>query len=88
MRRAKKATKAKIQAAAMSLSARLERAELALRKIVYARDYCAERGEYPSPPNGPSPIMCDDIFQQAFDDWAADVAEEALGLPKQKKRRA
>ena len=49
-----------------------KRMEEALRKIVDARDYHANNAEYPLPPNGP------DQNTQCFDDWAADVAAEAL----------
>lgn len=43
----------------------------ALLKIQEARDHCADATVYPEYPNGPGP-------DQAFDDWAADVASEAL----------
>lgn len=46
----------------------------ALLQIVNARDYCAEHCSYPDPPHGPGP-------GQAFDDWAADIAEAALKEP-------
>jgi len=49
------------------------RAHTALRKIIHARDYHADNAEYPLPPNGP------DHATQCFDDWAADLASEALG---------
>ena len=49
-----------------------KRMEEALRKIMDARDYHANNAEYPLPPNGP------DQNTQCFDDWAADVAAEAL----------
>lgn len=41
----------------------------ALERIKWARDYCAEHGEYPDGTVGKD---------QQFDDWAADVAEKAL----------
>jgi hypothetical protein len=41
----------------------------ALERIKWARDYCAEHGEYPPGLFGKD---------QQFDDWAADVAERAL----------
>lgn len=41
----------------------------ALRKIRDARDFCAENGEYPDGTVGDG---------QAFDDWAADIAEAAI----------
>ena len=44
---------------------------IALYSIVQARDHCAEHGRYPASPLGPG-------IDQAFDDWAADVAEHAL----------
>ena len=41
----------------------------ALKKISSARDYHAEHGEYP--PRTVQPDQC-------FDDWAADIAEQAI----------
>lgn len=41
----------------------------ALRRIRNARDYCAEHGRYPAGTVG---------ADQAFDDWAADLADSAL----------
>ena len=49
-----------------------KRMEEALRKIMDARDYHADNAKYPLPPNGP------DHATQCFDDWAADLASEAL----------
>lgn len=46
--------------------------KLALQRIIQARDIHAECGEYPAYPNGPREE------DQCFDDWAADVCEEAL----------
>ena len=43
----------------------------AMRKIAKARDVNGECGEYPKYPDGPNDDQC-------FDDWAADVADEAL----------
>lgn len=43
----------------------------ALRKIIQARDYCAEHGHYPDGTVG---------GDQGFDDWAADLATEALAV--------
>ena len=54
------------------MSDRTKRMEEALRKIIHARDYHADNAKYPLPPNGP------DHGNQCFDDWAADVASEAL----------
>lgn len=48
----------------------------ALTSIRYARDYCAEYGEYPNGTVGED---------QEFDDWAADIAEKALGVGKKPK---
>jgi hypothetical protein len=41
----------------------------ALRQILAARDHCAEFGDYPAGTLAEG---------QAFDDWAADLAERAL----------
>jgi len=49
------------------------KAQTALRKIIHARDYRADHAKYPVPPNGP------DRNTQGFDDWAADLASQALG---------
>lgn len=45
----------------------------ALARICWARDYNMEHGEYPKGTLG---------ADQQFDDWAADVAEKALGPTK------
>jgi hypothetical protein len=44
-----------------------------LQRICVARDFMAENGFYPFPPDGPDE-------DQEFDDWAADVAENTLKL--------
>jgi|GEM_PF-4896101 len=43
----------------------------ALERIQRASDSCRVTGDYPPHPHGPDQ-------GQAFDDWAADVAESAL----------
>lgn len=50
----------------------------ALARIRWARDYNAEHGEYPKGTLGED---------QEFDDWAADVAEKALGPVKRKNTK-
>ena len=46
---------------------------LAAEAVIDARDYRADTGSYPPPPLGP------DLDSQCFDDWAADLLQEALG---------
>jgi hypothetical protein len=50
-----------------------QRAHELLLLIPAARDHHADHGRYPFPPNGPDQ-------DQGFDDWAADVVDEALRL--------
>ena len=49
-------------------SARYADLRKSVARVAFARDYCAEHGEYPAHPNGPG-------ADQAFDDWAADICQ-------------
>lgn len=47
--------------------------EKAARAIIHQRDYCAEMGSYDLTTFRPG-------YDQEFDDWAADILEQALRM--------